>query len=762
MIKRFFIYLFFVLPFFISAQNKGGLGSWRVHLPYLKNNAMAALGSTVYCGSASGLFSYNESTRETERISKTEGLSDVEVRLLRANPANSLLFIVYQNSNIDLMVNGQVTNMPQIYQRNIIGKKAINDVTFYNGKAYLACSFGITVIDINKAQIFDSYQNIGPNGSTIEILDIAILNNFIYASCIDGIYRANLTTGNLSDFTFWTKIKASTKSNKIETFNNKVYAEIDSTLQEYDTNNWTPVGNGTIKVVNDLQVYNNKLVITDSNFVSTINKDNVLDKTGSQYKNSALVLPNNRFATIDDSYGLQLFPGGEFSGIDYIAPNGPLKNLATDFKFINGLMYAAGGYAPSFNEGFNHNGIYLYDATAWSNTVNPNNPAQSLTPDSILDILNLTYDAYNNKLYAASYGGGLVKMDPTGKVEAVYNKKNSALQEVFAGSCRVAGLAMDADNNLWLTNHSSGQPVCVLTNEGTLKCFSVGSAFGGNNAVSAISIDDLNNKWIAHTRDGGLLVYNHGQDILNTSDDTYKVLTKENGNGAMPSNQVNCISKDKKGEMWVGTNNGLCIFSSPDLIFENNGQSYDSRQIVIKAGLVYANFLGGENITCIKVDGANRKWIGTNNGVWLVSPDGYTVLQNFTIKNSPLLDNTIISIGINDNTGEVFFGTTKGIISYMGDATESDKGFKGVEIYPNPIKPGFDGNISIKGLAENVNVKITDVAGNLVAETTSNGGFATWDGRNFAGSKVETGVYVVYAANKDGSKSIVGKLLFIR
>jgi hypothetical protein len=183
---------------------------------------------------------------------------------------------------------------------------------------------------------------------------------------------------------------------------------------------------------------------------------------------------------------------------------------------------------------------------------------------------------------------------------------------------------------------------------------------------------------------------------------------------------------------------------------------------VIKTGLVYSNFLGGENITCITVDGANRKWIGTNNGVWLVSSDGYTVIQNFTTKNSPLLDNNIVSIGIDNEQGEVFFGTLKGIVSFMSDATEADENFKSnVEVYPNPVKPNYGGEISIKGLAENVNVKITDIAGNLVAETSSNGGFATWNGKGFSGSRVATGVYLIFAANKDGSKSIVGKIAFV-
>lgn len=759
MIKKICTALYLFLPIFILAQPAGGLGTWRVHLPYWQNKTIASIGRTVYVGSASSVFSYNEADKELERISKVNGLSDVEVKLLRSNPNNNLLFIVYENGNIDLLQNEVITNMPQIFQRNVIGKKSINDLTFYNGKAYLACSFGIVVIDINKKQIIDSYQNIGVNGSNIEILDVAILDNFIYASTYNGVYRAKLNSGNLSDFNFWSLVKSSTKSNKLEAYNGMLYAEIDSALNTFSNDIWIASKDSDLNNVLDLIISNNKLIVTTNFNVSEIATNNIITKTGKALKNSAIRLPNNRFACVDNFAGIHLFPGGEFNGSDFIYPNGPYNKIATDFKFTNGKLYAASGYAPYFNESFNHNGLYILDNNIWTNTSQGN----AITPDSIRDILSIAYDNVNDKLYAASYGSGLVKMDMTGRVEAVYNKNNSILQEAFGGSCRVPALAFDADNNLWFTNHSSGQPLCALKSDGTLQCFSVGNVFGGSNYVTAIAIDDMNQKWVAHSREGGLLVYNNGLDINNANDDAYKVLNKDIGNGALASNQVNCLAKDKNGEIWVGTSEGLSIFSSPESVFDGSDKtSFDSRQIVIKTGLVYSNFLGGENITCIAIDNANRKWIGTNNGVWLVSSDGYSVIHNFTTKNSSLLDNNILSIGINGNTGEVFFSTLKGMVSFMSDATEAKEDFNSVEVYPNPIRPNFIGNISIKGLAEgNVNVKITDIAGNLVAETLSNGGFATWDGKNFAGSRVSTGVYLIFSASKDGTKSLVGKVAFI-
>jgi hypothetical protein len=239
------------------------------------------------------------------------------------------------------------------------------------------------------------------------------------------------------------------------------------------------------------------------------------------------------------------------------------------------------------------------------------------------------------------------------------------------------------------------------------------------------------------------------------------MLTKEVGQGELPSNTVLCVVEDLRGEMWIGTSQGLAILSNPSIIFNTEKENFDARQIIIKVGSNYEIFLGKEQINCIKVDAANRKWIGTPNGVWLVSEDGYQVIKNFTTLNSPLLSNNVMEIGIDESTGEVFFGTEKGIISFMGDASESLDNFNKVEIFPNPVRPDFTGSVSIRGLVNKATVKITDISGKLVYETISNGGFASWDGRNFNGKRVSTGVYLIFAASKDGEQTHVGKILFI-
>ncbi len=321
------------------------------------------------------------------------------------------------------------------------------------------------------------------------------------------------------------------------------------------------------------------------------------------------------------------------------------------------------------------------------------------------------------------------------------------------------GIDFDTYGNLWVSNYGAAKPLSVKTKQGW-QSFSIGSLLVGNE-LGWVTCDDYNNVWVNSLKDKGILVYNHAGSPNNANDDSYKLLNKETGQGALPSNTVLCMSLDKRGEMWVGTNQGLAIFSNPDLIFNGKKNSFDARQIIIQVGSNYEVFLGKESINCIKVDPANRKWIGTRNGVVLVSADGYTVLKKFTTANSPLLSNNVVEIGIDESNGEVFFGTDKGIVSYTADATVGASNFSNVKIYPNPVKPDYESDITIQGLKQNAVVKITDISGNLVFETTSNGGTATWNGRNFNGLRVATGVYLILAADAEGNESYAGKILFI-
>ena len=255
--------------------------------------------------------------------------------------------------------------------------------------------------------------------------------------------------------------------------------------------------------------------------------------------------------------------------------------------------------------------------------------------------------------------------------------------------------------------------------------------------------------------------------LEDSSDDKHKFIKNfTNQDGTILShNGIYCITEDKNGAIWIGTGQGPIILNNPSNFFEDD---FYCTQIKVPRddGTNLADFLlANDKINAIAVDGGNRKWIGTEmNGIYLLSPDGLETIHHFTAENSPLLSNNIQSIAIHPHTGEVFIGTSKGLVSYQSDATEPEDNFveDNVYAYPNPVKPDYTGVITITGLVQDTDIKITNVSGKLIHEGTSVGGQFTWDGKNQQGKRVPSGVYFVLAANAEGKEGIATKILFIR
>jgi ligand-binding sensor domain-containing protein len=325
--------------------------------------------------------------------------------------------------------------------------------------------------------------------------------------------------------------------------------------------------------------------------------------------------------------------------------------------------------------------------------------------------------------------------------------------------CRIYGLVFDSENNLWITNSEVTNPISVLTDDGDWYSFNYDEEIS-NLRTGDIIVTESDQKWLVLPNGEGLFVFHNNGTISDKEDDQYKKIDILDENGKVISNNIYSIAEDLNGEIWVGTDLGIVIYPNPESVFE---EGFFARRIVLTVGEVTQYLLNTELVTSIAVDGANRKWIGTqSSGVYLVSKDGTDEINHFTSENSPLLSNRINNIAINHESGEVFFATDKGLISYRGTATMGSDDFKDVYVYPNPVRENYEGDVTIRGLASDVNVKITDISGNIVYETNAEGGQATWDGRNFSGNRVSTGVYLVFCTNDDGSKTHITKLLFIK
>jgi len=765
----------FIIVFFIfnSLLAQGiPIGQWRDHLPYRNAVAVADAGDRVFCATTSSLFYYKKDDNSLNRITKINGLSDIGISTINYHPNTKTLIVAYQNSNIDLIINNTIINISDIKRKNMPGKKNINKIMFVGNFAYLSCGFGIVELDLMRQEIKNTFY-IGPLGQDIEVFDLAYDGTFFYAATEQGIYFANKNEPNLANYEYWAKdtsmINYNDKFTAIAFYSNKLFVNRKTATTASDTilykngNQWSYFDNTNTNKVNSINVCNGDLVVTYDYFVLVFG-DSLNLITGVYGYNDTYALPKyaimdnkNVIWIADTRFGMIRWVWGQ----DYttMCPNGPSTNNVFKMTVESGDLWVAPGLRDesTWNNMYNQDGIFSFINESW-NTIGSN---VFHGFDSIHDIVTIAIDPTDKKrVYAGSWQRGLLEFYD-GQFVNIYNEHNSTLTSSSSTYywIGVGGLCFDQNNNLWVTNSSVNNALSVKTPAGQWYSYQFPSLVNGN-VIGEVVIDQYNQKWIIVGRGNGIIVFNDNNTLANTSDDKAKRLTTDVGNGNLPSANVFSLAVDLKGEIWVGTDMGIAVFYSPGDVFSD--QNFDAQQILVTLGGFNQYLLQTETVTAIAVDGANRKWIGTaNSGVYLMSDDGTVELNHFDTENSPLFSNDIKTIAINHDNGEVFFGTSLGIISYKGDATGGSDNYTDVYAYPNPVKENYNGYIAIKGLVADVDVKITDISGDLVYSTIANGGQAIWNGRNLKGEKVKTGVYLVFCSNTDGSKTFVTKILFI-
>jgi ligand-binding sensor domain-containing protein len=442
------------------------------------------------------------------------------------------------------------------------------------------------------------------------------------------------------------------------------------------------------------------------------------------------------------------------SAVERFLPNGP-PGIASGAITGNAqqMVMAAGSINETWNYQYNRNGVYFFNGE-WSSKNYFNTPIF----DSVLDFISVAIDPIDQSVWAGSYGGGLVHFR-NGNTPIIYKNSNSTLQAAIGdpGSYRVAGLTFDNKNRLWVSNYGAASNLHVRKTDGKWTAFSIPFVLN-ELAAGPLVCDDYDQLWVVSPKNNGLICYQPGDpDVLN--DDRWKKYETGLGKGNLPSNNVLCIAKDRTGNIWIGTDQGVGIIRCAGEVFSSAG--CDIYRPVVQQGSFAGFLLRDQSVQCIAIDGANRKWVGTKNGLWLLSDSGEEVLQYFTATNSPLLSNNVLQVGIHPVTGEVFILTDVGICSYRSTATQPSKGGEPVLVFPNPVPPEYNGTIAIRGLKENVVVKITELNGALVFQTRSQGGQATWNGRNYKGEKPASGVYLILVRDDENNFREVARIILV-
>lgn len=755
----------------LAATAQTVIGSWRSHAAYHNATQCASVGEKIYVVSDGSLYSYYPDDEFVESYDKTNLLSDQGIRHIAVDEQTNTLIIIYDNANIDLITpDGEVTNITD-YVSKVTLDPTVNDIRLIGSNAYIATNFGLTVLNVARAEFANTYM-LGKVTNSCLAYD-----GYIYAATTAGLYRGNMAD-NLLDTGNWELLNKAIYT-RLTVFNDALIA-LGSDKSVYRLN----TSEGTSSLLrkgpfNFIHTTGDKLIIG--------NKTNVLvyDALGSYTllvfdgTVTHVTTEGNTYWTTNGKGGLNGYTyNKETKSVERIVgdiiPNSPIRNHCQYLSFVDDeRLLVAGGCLNYFDKTFYDGTLMMYEEGTWTSF-----QEEGIAEETGVHYKNLTSIVQDpkdeNHHYASSFGQGLYEFRDM-QLVAHYDHNNSQLESASPNSkrfTRISRLKYDKQGNLWITNADGGDnvksPLKVLKPDGTM----IGLYYKELEklpTVTEVLFDQRGRVWVVSMRyDVRLFCIDLNGTLENTADDRIRTFNEKFTDQDGQSTEVyyiNDIAEDLNGDIWVMTDAGPYVLYNTEKVF-NTDYRFTKIKVPRNDGTNYADYLlNGVYTTCIEIDAANRKWIGTlNNGLYLIGPDGLENVHHFTKDNSPLPSNAIESLALQHTTGELYIGTDKGLVSYTTDATRgaSEYDEEKVYAYPNPVTPDYNGPITVVGLKANSNVKITNTAGRLVAEGTSLGGSFTWDGKTPQGQRVATGVYYVLGTDEEGQEGIVTKILFIK
>lgn len=745
------------------------LGTWKLYMPYGNSTGMVNAGNKIFHACYRSMFSYDKSTGEIRTYDKASGLNDLDIKTIACDPIAKTLAIAYVNGNIDLIENEtDIYNINDIKLENSTSTITIHAITFAQGKCYLAHDQGISVLDLNKKEISNTYT-IGAGGAPVKVYDVALSQTHIYAATHEGLKRAPLNAPNLQNFNVWSTIQGNglpvMQCRFVDVSQNKIFTVMRSsatdTVYMYDGNVWKVMYHDVAQVATAAMVEGGIYYFSVHGKNSLVGKNGKITPDGSVSVNvtQGLARPIGWFEEGNVTYEADIWRGffrTVAGNRENIIPEGPPTSNIHRMVYDNGRLFIApGSVNDSWLGLYNRDGLMVYDRERWYNR----NEKSDANLQKYTDIVSVAASPYNGKTYFGSFYGGLIEYDPVTTQLITYDTANNKLEFDLGspGAIKISAMTTDHRGNVWMCNSGAPHGIKMIRPNGDWYKFNVPITY---ETMKYILVDRNDQLWASlRNAPGGIMVWSYNGTLSNTSDDKVKILGTGEGNGNLPDNITYCIAEDLDGNIWVGTNKGIATFYCPGSIFSNNGCDADLIKVERDGYIGY--LFGNESVRAIAVDAANRKWVGTTNGLWLISPDGKKEILKFTTENSPLPSNQIADIVIDHKTGEVFIGTVAGLASYQGDAQGPCEDCDEAIVYPNPVKPDYRGPIAIKGLADQAYVKITDISGNLIYQGKANGSQMIWDGNNYKGERAASGVYLVFSSTDLGKERRVAKILFM-
>lgn len=740
------------------------IGQWQSHLPYNTSVSIATDGVQVFVGGKFGFYTFSIADDEVTKYSKVNGMSDLGVQKVAYDDVSATVIIAYENSNIDLFKNGTFYNIPELSLKTVNTSKRINNIYTESGRAYLSTDQGIIVLNLSENEVLESYT-FTKNSEIIPIRSFTSAQGFFYAATANGLYKADKNSKTLQAFQTWQPLDTVRAFNAGIAHDGQVFLAKTDTLFVLD--------NDTLKTV----------FVTADSFLRNIDEGLqgmwIIETNDTTFRSTLYRMAGdytitdtiNVVGVVNEILDTPLPDSAKWIGLENNSmlkrvgksppygtnvPEGPYGASSFDIYVNNkDLIVAHGGFDDLFRPLNSSDGFSVYKDGEWENFRTFSYPPFG---DSVYDVSHILRGS-DGAIYAGSQQSGLFILNEDGSYE--YYKQNSFIDPSSTGSTlyRISGLAFDNDGVLWATVFG-GTPneLIARATDGQWYQYSLPYSRSLPHSALYLEVDDANQKWFSAPGDGGVIVYDDNHTPALKTDDRFVQLRAGEGSGGLPNSTVYSIAKDKDGAMWIGTSDGIGIVNCPSQVIEKQCEA-EKRIVQFDqfAGFLFQN----EQVRTIAVDGGNRKWIGTNNGVWLISENGDEILERFTADNSPLPSNFIQKITVDPVTGDVYIGTERGLMSYRGAAVDGGAENSDLIVYPNPVPSGYSGTIAIKGFVENADVRITDVSGQLVYRTQALGGQAIWNGMDYTGRRPQSGVYLIFGTNRDGTQTVKGKMVFM-
>ena len=768
--KKIYSFLLLSLLSFQLIIAENSVGEWKIYLSYFDTDKIVDTKNIVFAVGSGALYLVNKEDNSIETYSKLTGLSDSDITLIGFNTHTNSLLIIYENGNIDVFTKKSIRNIPDFKINNSVQDKIIKNIYFKDEKAYLSTSAGVMVVNMNKFVIEDTYPK---NTNTTSI---CIDNNDIYISTHEGVLTSTLNK-NLLDVNNWnehpleTTLFTATEIEKLFFFDGKLcfFIKYKGLYYENTDKIITRFGSDLIDVyINDgkLIAYNSKAIYVYKDVASW---PIYVQYNGIKYVSS---ISNTSFWIGSGEKGLIRIDGSG-KELEKYSINSPKRNLFFYTIIQNDKLFVVGGGRSS--DRFNLPGTFMImdiKKEEWYNYEEEEIRQQAKLNKSN-DYMSVAVDPLNsNHYFVSSWGEGVYEFEGT-KVK-LHDCENSTLEssstnpENMKNYIRVDGLCYDKYNNLWMTNSGGNVngSIKVYTSEGEWKKLEFPESFSRKSAIGKILITSKEQKWVIIPRPSeqiGIFIFDDKGSIDNVNKNDYHFFSNfyDQDDKLVDVIGYFSIAEDKNGVIWVGTNQGLILFNNPTKTLTDKSNKCSRIKIPYPDDETRAYYmLENDKVTAIAVDGGNRKWIGTeSSGIYLLSENGTKIIKNFNVENSPLISNNILSISIDDHTGNIFIGASNGLMSYRDVATEGYEDYSDVYVFPNPIREDFVGTITVTGLKENSFVKITDLNGNLICQGKSLGGQFGWNGEN-----LKTGIYLVFAIDEENGKkeSVVAKAMVIK